>query len=145
LLPLCTEKQKRTIKRFEYSEAFEAVWAIYPKPVGKAEAYKSLQARVADSGFTEVQLIDALREYINEQMKKNTDTKYYLNMSSFFGANTQRYNDYLKRSQTTPSSEPDWWPAAGKLIRNMTQMERGIYNVPYPLPVELDYTKGFGR
>lgn len=76
-----------------YSCAFEALWAAYPRKKEKANAYKCYKARLAD-GFSEDELMTAVKRYAEECKARNTETRYIKLGATFLGSNTP-FSDYL--------------------------------------------------
>lgn len=89
------EKVKENVKEKDntYSCAFEALWAAYPRKKEKANAYKCYKARLAD-GFSEDELITAVKRYADECKTRGTEVRYIKLGSTFLSSSTP-FADYL--------------------------------------------------
>lgn len=77
----------------KYSKAFEELWSAYPRKREKANAYKCYKARLSD-GFSEDELLTAVKRYADECSRNKTEQKYIKHGSTFLSANTP-FLDYL--------------------------------------------------
>ena len=99
-------QKQHTVTR--YNKEFEEFWSIYPRKVGKGEAYKMYKARVND-GFSEAELLEAATNYANKCAVEHTEEKYIKHGKTFLSANTP-FLDYIKlhdSSQTLSESNED--------------------------------------
>lgn len=80
----------------KYMCAFEDVWAVYPRKINKGCAYKAYQARL-NAGYSEEELLQAVRNYAAECRKNKTDQKYIKHGATFFGSSTP-FVDYLDKN-----------------------------------------------
>lgn len=88
------EKDKDNVKdKKTYTCAFETLWDAYPRKKEKAMAYKQYLARL-NNGFSEDELITAVKRYAEECKKNNTEQRYIKQGATFLGANTP-FVDYL--------------------------------------------------
>lgn len=87
-------KSKKAISN--YSVDFEELWAIYPRKVDKAQAYKKYRARLED-GFAHDQLLEAVKNYAQQCRKDRTEEKYIKHGKTFLGESTP-FLDYLPKS-----------------------------------------------
>lgn len=87
----------------KYSCAFEQFWDAYPRKKEKARAYKCYLARLKD-GFSEDELLLAVKRYADECRCNETEEKYIKLASTFIGPNTP-FSDYL-RSDYRPLKAP---------------------------------------
>ena len=74
-----TEKQDTAPK---YTKGFEEFWKVYPRRLGKGDAYKKFQARKKD-GFSEEELVLAAQNYAEECQKKKTEPQYIKHPKTF--------------------------------------------------------------
>ena len=81
-----------------YSADFETFWSEYPRKLDKAAAYKQYIARL-NSGFSEEELLKAVRAYAKECRDEKREEKYIKHAKTFLGANTP-FVDYLNRNST---------------------------------------------
>lgn len=147
LLSVCPiGKRKRTNKTVPpYTPEFESVWREYYTACGKdgkLAGWTKLHQHVSET-LTVDMLIAALRAYLKRCEQQKTERQYYLMLSTFYGPQ-KRFETYLN-VLTQTSTDPDYWPSANKLIRDMSPYERSFYGVPDPLPIELDYARQFGK
>lgn len=82
----------------EYTTEFESFWSLYPRKVGKGEAYKCYKARLKD-GWNPSELIEAAQNYAQEVAKKRTEQEYIKHPKTFLSANTP-FADYIKIRST---------------------------------------------
>lgn len=78
----------------KYPDDFENLWSVYPRKKDKGMAYKQYMARL-NSGFSEEELITAVKRYASECKKQKTEERYIKHCSTFLGPNTP-FVDYLK-------------------------------------------------
>lgn len=107
------EKEKENVKDKTYTCAFEQLWNAYPRKKEKAKAYKCYKARLAD-GFSEDELLLAVKRYADECKKNHTDERYIKLGATFLGPNTPFW-DYLEGGVTGD---------AGGEVRELTLSEQ---------------------
>ena len=78
-----------------YGPGFEEFWSVYPRKVGKGEAYAKYKARISD-GWTEEQLMAAARKYAYECEKDHTEPKFIKHGKTFL-SDKMPFTDYLPR------------------------------------------------
>lgn len=84
-------------KPAEYSKDFEAFWEVYPRKVGKGEAYKKYKARLND-GWSEAELLEAAKNYASRVARERTEQKYIKHAKTFLSENTP-FTDYLPKDR----------------------------------------------
>ena len=89
-------KNKRNKEKNKYVCAFEEFWKIYPRKINKGKAYECYCARV-NSGYSEAELLEAVRNYADECKKKGTPTEYIKHGTTFLSAATP-FVDYLDKN-----------------------------------------------
>jgi hypothetical protein len=102
------EEEKKSVpqvKNREYSEKFEEFWKIYPRKIGKAEAYKKYCTRLKD-GFSEDELLAAAKEYARRCTLEHTDQTYIKHAKTFLSDNTP-FIDYLPKQGRSSPDEDD--------------------------------------
>ena len=102
------EEEKKSVpqvKNREYSEKFEEFWKIYPRKIGKAEAYKKYCTRLKD-GFSEDELLAAAKEYARRCTLEHTDQTYIKHAKTFLSDNTP-FIDYLPKQERSSPDEDD--------------------------------------
>ena len=89
------EKENVNVKEKDktYSCAFEELWKAYPRKKEKSAAYKAYKATL-NKGFSEDELITAVKRYADECKKEQRDSRYIKLCSTFLGPNTP-FMDYL--------------------------------------------------
>lgn len=107
-------------KNNKYSCAFEAFWSVYPRKKEKANAYKCYKARLAD-GFSEDELMIAVKRYADECKARNTEERYIKLGSTFLSSNTP-FTDYLG------DYKPDNTGQGGS-VKNFNNFERRNYDM----------------
>ena len=91
---------KKKIQKKEkppYTAVFEELWKAYPRRKDKALAYKAYKARLND-GFSEDELITAVKRYAEECRRQRTEERYIKHCSTFLGVNTP-FTDYLGKEE----------------------------------------------
>lgn len=89
-------KNDKECKRNIYTCAFEDFWEVYPRKKDKGNAFKKFNARL-NSGFSEVELIEAAKKYADECAKNHTEERYIKHPSTFLSDSTP-FVDYLKKN-----------------------------------------------
>ena len=89
------EKENVNVKEKDktYSCAFEEIWKAYPRKKEKSAAYKAYKATL-NKGFSEDELMTAVKRYAEECKKEQRDSRYIKLCSTFLGPNTP-FMDYL--------------------------------------------------
>lgn len=89
------EKENVNVKENDktYSCAFEELWKAYPRKKEKSAAYKAYKATL-NKGFSEDELMTAVKRYAEECKKEQRDSRYIKLCSTFLGPNTP-FMDYL--------------------------------------------------
>lgn len=86
-------KSRKTISN--YPTDFEAFWSVYPRKVGKGEAYKKYKARLKD-GWSEAELLEAAKNYADRVARERTEQKYIKHAKTFLSENTP-FTDFLPK------------------------------------------------
>lgn len=91
----------------KYTPAFERFWEVYPRKVGKGEAYKKYKARRND-GYSDDELIEAAGAYADQCRKLKTDKEYIKHPKTFL-SDSLPFLDFLpKREEQRPvAGAPD--------------------------------------
>lgn len=84
-------------KSAEYLKDFEAFWEVYPRKVGKGEAYKKYKARLND-GWSEAELLEAAKNYASRVAMERTEQKYIKHAKTFLSENTP-FKDFLPKDR----------------------------------------------
>ena len=89
------EKENVNVKENDktYSCVFEELWKAYPRKKEKSAAYKAYKATL-NKGFSEDELMTAVKRYAEECKKEQRDSRYIKLCSTFLGPNTP-FMDYL--------------------------------------------------
>ena len=90
-----------------YSCAFEEFWKEYPRKKEKSAAYKAYKATL-NKGFSEDELMTAVKRYADECKKEQRDSRYIKLCSTFLGPNTP-FMDYLNQNEEKPASVADFY------------------------------------
>ncbi len=93
-------KAKR--ERREYTEAFDEMWDIYPRRIGKAKAFICFN-KLINNGEDAQLLMEAVKAYASERAGK--DETYTMHAATFFGP-ANPWKDYLTGTQAD-GYEPD--------------------------------------
>ena len=80
-----------------YSKDFEEFWSVYPRKVGKGEAYKKYKARLND-GWSEAELLEAAKNYARRVAREKTEQKYIKHAKTFLSDNTPFIDELPNRT-----------------------------------------------
>lgn len=102
-----TEKASSSDKQTDkaYSTDFEDFWTVYPRKVGKGEAYKKYLARLND-GWSPEQLLQSAKKYRSQVVNERTEEKYIKHAKTFLSENTP-FADYLTKTERQVSKPVD--------------------------------------
>ena len=89
-------KENREKRKNIYTCAFEEFWKVYPRKRDKGNAFKKFNARL-NSGFSEVELIEAAKKYADECARNHTEERYIKHPSTFLSDSTP-FVDYLEKN-----------------------------------------------
>jgi len=97
--PLIEEgKEGKKVKNNTYTADFEILWKEYPKKTGKIDAFEAFKKNVDIE--TELGLVStAIKNYTNELVRNQTESKYIKHMASFL--NKGRWRDCLEADYGT--------------------------------------------
>lgn len=95
-------EQKKTE---EYPEGFNQFWEVYPKKVGKGEAYKKYKARI-NSGWSPEELLEAAQNYASKVIRERTDKQYIKHPKTFLSDN-EPFVDFLPVKTKVENNEDD--------------------------------------
>ena len=98
------EGEGKTEEAPKYSKDFEDFWTVYPRKIGKGEAYKKYQARRKD-GFSETELLTAAKNYAAECKKRKTEPEYIKHAKTFLSENTPFVDFLPKKPADAPPTE----------------------------------------
>lgn len=91
-----TDRGTKTPPKPKYQVAFEEFWSVYPRRIGKGEAYKKYNARRKD-GYSDEQLVEAARRYAEECRRKGTEPEFIKHPKTFL-SDTMPFTDYLPKN-----------------------------------------------
>lgn len=97
-----------------YPKDFEEFWDIYPRKIGKGEAYKKYQARRKD-GWSQQELQEAAKAYAEDCKRRKTEKEYIKHAKTFLSDSTP-FVDYIPKMGTdiADSAEADTYEEWGK-------------------------------
>lgn len=81
----------------KYSEDFELMWAIYPKKIGKGDAYKAWK-KIKPSGKLYIKIMQAINKQIRSIQWKKDNGQFIPNFSTWL--NQSRWDDDLPISES---------------------------------------------
>lgn len=81
-----------------YSKDFEDFWEVYPRKVGKGDAYKKYKTRIKD-GWSPAELLEAAKNYRTKVLNDKTEPKYIKHPKTFL-SDTTPFVDFIKKSET---------------------------------------------
>lgn len=100
------EQPKRQPEATPYSKDFEDFWEVYPRKVGKGEAYKKYQTRLKD-GWSPGEVLSAAVNYTLACARNKTDKEYIKHAKTFLSDSTP-FTDYLdKQEKKNPVASVD--------------------------------------
>lgn len=91
-----------------YSKDFEEWWSVYPRKIGKGDAYKKYKTRIKD-GWSPAELLDAAKNYRAKVLNERTEQKFIKHPKTFL-SDTTPFTDYIKTAgkvATTQTIEDD--------------------------------------
>lgn len=126
------EKQKKIEKEIKevketpkkekgYSSTFEDFWSVYPRKIGKGDAYKKYNARIKD-GWSPDELKEAAQNYAEQCEIEHTEKQYIKYGKSFLSDSTP-FTDYLGSSKVLAEEK-----AGTKQQQIKSQKDNGIHN-----------------
>ena len=80
-----------------YSKDFEEWWLVYPRKVGKGDAYKKYKTRIKD-GWSPAELLEAAKNYRSKVLNERTEQKYIKHPKTFL-SDTTPFTDYIKKDE----------------------------------------------
>lgn len=99
-----TEKPVKT-DNSNYAPKFEEFWSIYPRKIGKGEAYRKYQTRRKD-GFSDDELITAAKNY-DLQCKKQKTERQFIKHPKTFLSDTLPFLDFLPEKLASNDKKED--------------------------------------
>lgn len=84
------------IEQARYSKTFEDWWNVYPRKVGKGEAYKKYNTRLKD-GWSPDELLEAAKNYRDEVQRTHTEQCYVKHPKTFL-SDTLPFTDFIKKA-----------------------------------------------
>lgn len=93
-----------------HTKDFEELWQLYPRKIGKGEAYKKYKARLND-GWKPEELLEAVKNYASKVTMERTEPQYIKHPKTFFSDSTP-FIDFLPNNeqptqQTSSGSDDD--------------------------------------
>ena len=104
-----------------YSSTFEDFWSVYPRKIGKGDAYKKYNARIKD-GWSPDELKEAAQNYAEQCEIEHTEKQYIKYGKSFLSDSTP-FTDYLGSSKVLAEEK-----AGMKQQQIKSQKDNGIHN-----------------
>lgn len=87
----------------KYTPAFEQFWEIYPRKIGKGEAYKKYKARRND-GYSDDELRAAAESYALQCRKLKTEKQYIKHPKTFL-SDSLPFLDFLPKREVAPPED----------------------------------------
>ena len=87
----------------QYTDDFEEFWRLYPRKVKKPDAFKRWNARLKE-GHTNLEMVNALKEYLKEIRENGTEKKFIKHPSTFIGP-SKDFKDYIKTEEEKPKKK----------------------------------------
>lgn len=86
-----------------YSKDFEKLWQLYPRKVGKGDAYKKYKARLND-GWKPEELLEAVKNYASKVARERTETQYIKHPKTFFSDSTPFIDFLPSKNEAAPQA-----------------------------------------
>lgn len=101
------EKPKKQEKpKEEYPEGFKKFWEVYPRKVGKGEAFKKYKTRTK-AGWKPDELYEAAVNYAAKVTRERTEIQYIKHPATFL-SDTEPFTDFLpKKEEVSQNTSPD--------------------------------------
>lgn len=93
-----------------YSKDFEEFWEVYPRKVGKGDAYKKYKTRVKD-GWSPAELLEAAKNYRTKVLNERTESQYIKHPKTFL-SDTTPFVDFIKKDEPAAQKGNDDDPYA---------------------------------
>lgn len=84
-----------TTDQGRYSKVFEDWWSVYPRKIGKGEAYKKYNTRLKD-GWSPEELYESAKNYREDVQRTHTDQCYIKHPKTFL-SDTTPFTDFIKK------------------------------------------------
>lgn len=81
----------------DYPEGFNKFWEVYPRKVGKGDAYKKYLARIR-SGWSPEELTEAAKNYALKVVRDKTEKQYIKHPKTFL-SDTEPFVDFLSKKK----------------------------------------------
>ena len=98
-IPTEPEEKKKT-EATEYPDGFNQFWDVYPRKVGKGDAYKTYKARI-NCGWKPEELLEAAKTYASKVARERTEKQYIKHPKTFLSS-SEPFVDYLPKQETKP-------------------------------------------
>lgn len=96
-IPHIEEQKSKTENATEYPEGFNQFWEVYPRKVGKGDAFKKYKARI-NCGWRPEQLIEAAKNYASKVIREHTEKQYIKHPKTFL-SDSEPFIDFLPRKE----------------------------------------------
>lgn len=96
------EEESKSSPVTVYAKDFEEFWSVYPRKVGKGDAYKKYQTRLKD-GWSPPELLEAARNYADVCARKKTEKEYIKHPKTFL-SDTTPFADYIPKKESSTSA-----------------------------------------
>lgn len=104
-----------------YSSTFEDFWSVYPRKIGKGDAYKKYNERIKD-GWSPDELKEAAQNYAEKCEIEHTEKQYIKYGKSFLSDSTP-FTDYLGSSKVLAEEKAEIKSQKENGIHNFTQRD----------------------
>ncbi len=94
-----SEKEQKSSPATAYMKDFEEFWSVYPRKVGKGEAYKKYKDRLKD-GWSPAELLEAARNYRDVCVRNKTEKEYIKHPKTFL-SDTTPFVDYIPKKENS--------------------------------------------
>lgn len=82
-----------------YTKDFEEWWSVYPRKIGKGDAYKKYKTRIKD-GWSPAELLEAAQNYRTKILNERTEQKFIKYPKTFL-SDTTPFADFIKTGTPT--------------------------------------------
>lgn len=97
--PTIPQQPETKNKAEGYTKDFEEWWSVYPRKIGKGDAYKKYKTRIKD-GWSPTELLEAAQNYRTKVLNERTEQKFIKHPKTFL-SDTTPFADFIKTGTPT--------------------------------------------
>ena len=97
--PTIPQQPETKSKAEGYTKDFEEWWSVYPRKIGKGDAYKKYKTRIKD-GWSPAEMLEAAQNYRTKVLNERTEQKFIKHPKTFL-SDTTPFADFIKTGTPT--------------------------------------------